>query len=230
MLLWNAVDGFSEIEDPFLIKDNEITYQGDQSQSIIPGKDGFIPLHDVWGGGIVSSGSNDGVIVDTVDTVANTIVLPQSIMLYAVDEYWLVNKIYISKNFCVNDNRVAWTTSNINSRRYPYDAILIVNAMMWIKGVTIEASYMFEIKHYDSNGSLLYLQINVRTPYILNSFIQCALSGLYQHVKPDGYPSSVYWAFTEIQIDTNLITENVPVYAKLLVLYNTAGNDGYMPS
>lgn len=54
MLLWNAVDGFTEIEeDPFLIKDNEITYQGDQSEiitNIIPGKDGFIPFQGVWGG------------------------------------------------------------------------------------------------------------------------------------------------------------------------------------
>lgn len=184
------------------------------------------------GGGIVSSGSNNGVIVTTVntmDTVTNTVALPRSIMLYAVDEYWLVNKIYISKNFCINDNRVAWTTSgDINSRRYPYDAILIVNAMMWIKGVTIDGLYMFEIKHYDSNGSLLYHQTNVRTPYILKLFTQSALSGLYQPVKPDGYPSSVYWAFTEIQIDTNLISKNVPVYAQLLVLYNTSGNGGYI--
>ena len=53
MLLWNAVDGFTEIEDdPFLIKDTEITYQGDQSENnIIPGKAGFIPLKGIWGGG-----------------------------------------------------------------------------------------------------------------------------------------------------------------------------------
>lgn len=45
------MDGFTEIDDPFLIKDNEITYQGDQSENIIiPGKDGFIPLQEVWGG------------------------------------------------------------------------------------------------------------------------------------------------------------------------------------
>ena len=50
MLLWNAVDGFTEIEDPFLIKDTEITYQGGQSKNIIPGKDGFILLQEVWGG------------------------------------------------------------------------------------------------------------------------------------------------------------------------------------
>lgn len=51
MLLWNAVEGFTEIEDSFLIKDNEITYQGGQSENnIIPGKDGFIPLQEVWGG------------------------------------------------------------------------------------------------------------------------------------------------------------------------------------
>ena len=48
MLLWNAVDGFSEIEDPFLIKDTEIVYNSSQSESIIPGKDGFIPLQEVY--------------------------------------------------------------------------------------------------------------------------------------------------------------------------------------
>ena len=52
MLLWNAVDGFTEIEDPFLIKDNEIVYSSSQSENIIiPGKDDFIPLQEVWGGG-----------------------------------------------------------------------------------------------------------------------------------------------------------------------------------
>ena len=50
MLLWNAVDGFTEFEDPVLLKDTEITSQGGQSESIIPGKDGFIPLQEVWGG------------------------------------------------------------------------------------------------------------------------------------------------------------------------------------
>ena len=49
MLLWNAVDGFTEIEDPFLIKDTEIVYSS-QSESIIPGKDGFISFQEVWGG------------------------------------------------------------------------------------------------------------------------------------------------------------------------------------
>ena len=45
MLLWNAVDGFTEIDDPFLIKDNEIVYgSSSQSKNILPGKDGFIPL------------------------------------------------------------------------------------------------------------------------------------------------------------------------------------------
>ena len=49
MLLWNAVDGFTEIEDPFLIKDNEIVYNSSQSENnIIPGKDGFIPLQEVY--------------------------------------------------------------------------------------------------------------------------------------------------------------------------------------
>lgn len=48
MLLWNAVDGFTEIDDPFLIKDNEIVYNSSQSKNILPGKDGFIPLQKVY--------------------------------------------------------------------------------------------------------------------------------------------------------------------------------------
>ena len=51
MLLWNAVDGFTEIEDPFLIKDTEIVYNSQSENIIIPSKDGFIPLQGLWGGG-----------------------------------------------------------------------------------------------------------------------------------------------------------------------------------
>lgn len=45
------MDGFTEIDDVFLIKDSEITYQGSQSENIFPGKDGFTSsIEKVWGG------------------------------------------------------------------------------------------------------------------------------------------------------------------------------------
>lgn len=51
MLLWNAVDGFTEIEDPFLIKDNEIVYNS-QSEYVFPGIDGFTSsIEEMCGGG-----------------------------------------------------------------------------------------------------------------------------------------------------------------------------------
>lgn len=52
MLLWNAMDGFTEIEeDPFLIKDNEIVYNS-QSEYVFPGIDGFTSsIEEMWGGG-----------------------------------------------------------------------------------------------------------------------------------------------------------------------------------
>ena len=54
MLLWNAVDGFTEIDDPFLIKDNEIVYgSSSQSEYVFPGIDGFTSsIEEMWGGGI----------------------------------------------------------------------------------------------------------------------------------------------------------------------------------
>lgn len=126
MLLWNAVDGFTEIDDPFLIKDNEILYNSSQSEYVFPGIDGFTSsIEEVWGGIVSSGSSSNGIIVntvDTMDTVANTIVLPRSIMLYAVDAIPIKYNVSYQSRYNVLDGHI----NSLFYKKYPVNHSIVL--------------------------------------------------------------------------------------------------------
>ena len=131
-----------------------------------------------YGGG-VNSGSNNGVIVDTV---ANTVVLPRSIMLYAVDEY------------LVPDSRgspsITYHTITVNSRRYLYNAFFIFVILF-----TARSEYTpvltFHICNYDSDNALILNQSNLSPSYV--SIVQ-STTNTFLFIPPTPRSSRPYFS------------------------------------
>lgn len=184
-------------------------------------------------GGGKNNGSNDGVIMNTMNTTTTT-TLPRSIMLYAVDEYWLVNlntNIWDS-NYRTNENCIYHLSSSDDtkirgySRRYYYGAIMITTGLIYLNYMDEQKDYAtFVIRHYDSDNNLQLYNQSINVPYYQRTFSQYALNSIYQPVKPSEYPESVYWSFVAFNFDTGMQAFGKPVCAKLLVLYTPTGYD-----
>ena len=186
------------------------------------------------GGGLVNS-NNDGILIDTTTSMnTNTTTLPMSIMLYAVDEYWLVNlntNIWAS-NYRMNENCIYHLAASDDtklrgySRRYYYGAIMITTGLIYLNYMDEQKDYAtFVIRHYDSDNKLQLYNQSINVPYYQRKFSQYALNSIYQPVKPSEYPECVYWSFVAFNFDTGLQAYGKPVWAKLLVLYTPTGYD-----
>lgn len=173
------------------------------------------------GGGIISSGNNDGIIVTTMDTMNTTTTLPRSIMLYAVDEYF------------VPDNRgspsITYHTIYVNSRRYLYGAFFIFTILFTAySGFTPVLT--FRICDYDADNILTLNQNNLSPSHV--SIVQSTTNTflfINQPQQPIDYSQCVRWRLMEVAIKTRTDLD-CPAIVQVLVFYVPDGNSEYMPS
>ena len=178
-----------------------------------------------YGGGIVSSGSSNGVIVTTMDTTMNTIVLPRSIMLYAVDEYLLVD--FMGTITITYHDMYVTTDQSIFSRKYTFDSFLAVTITFWYNMTDYPTAQTISYTCYDSNGVFLANQERIDLPNNTVMYTHSRTLIIYQPVKPEEYPESVYWSLNFISFRSRLYIYGTPVVGQLFVFYIPDGNNKY---
>ena len=181
-------------------------------------------------GGIVSSGSSsNGIIVNTVDTVTstvtNTVALPRSIMLYAVDEYLLVD--FMGTITITYHDMYVTTDQSIFSRKYTFNSFLAVTITFWYNMTDYPTAQTISYTCYDSNGVFLTNQERIALPNNTVMYTHSKTSIIYQPVKPSEYPESVYWSLNFISFRSRLYIYGTPVVGQLFVFYIPDGNNKY---
>lgn len=174
-------------------------------------------------GGGINSDSNDGIIVTTMDTTMNTIVLPRSIMLYAVDEYFLVD--FMGTLTITYHDMYVTTEKSIFSRKYTFNSFLATTITFWYNMTDYPTAQTISYTCYDSNGVFLVNQERIGLPNNTVMYTHCRTLIIYQPVKPSEYPESVYWSLNFISFRSRLYIYGTPVVGQLFVFYIPDGNN-----
>ena len=163
------------------------------------------------------------IIVRQENNTITTNTLPKSIQLYAVDEYFLVNRVSLS-GWQILDMRISWIGSR-HSRNYTFGAIMALSTVFMDSTVNSMASNaQISINYCNSSNETLY------GGYVNTNIMKVNYSNAtnvyyaYQPQKPDEYPNAAYWNITEVQLARNR-NENVErlIFTQLLIMYVPTG-------
>ena len=163
------------------------------------------------------------IIVRQDNNTITTNTLPKSIQLYAVDEYFLVNRVSLS-GWQILDMRISWYGSR-HSRNYTFGAIMALSTVFMDSTVnSMSSNAQISINYCNSSNETLY------GGYVNTNIIKVNYSNAtnvyyaYQPQKPDEYPNAAYWNITEVQLARNK-NENVErlIFTQLFIMYVPTG-------
>lgn len=147
--------------------------------------------------------------------------LPKSIQLYAVDEYFLVNRVSLSGSQ-INDLRVNWNGKT--TRNYAYGAVMVVTTIIWNPLVHITGSTLLNLYHIDpvtnTKNRVQYTLSTIQVEYSTCKYVYFT----YQPQKPDEYPDSKFWNMLEIQIGGKRIDPAEYIFVcQVIIMYVPTG-------
>lgn len=198
---------------PFIFVDSIIQFK-DDGKNEYPGYNGFTDYNLANSSCIIVRQENNIITTNTF--------LPKSIQLYAVDEYFLINRVSLS-GWQILDMRVSW--SGGTTRNYTFGAIMALSTVFMDSTVdSMSSNAQITINYRNSSNETQHRN------YVNTNFIKVNYSNAtnvyyaYQPQKPDEYPNAVYWNITEVQLARNK-NENIErlFFTQLFIMYVPTG-------